>query len=142
MQYGNACRMLDIRQGKPSEAVVRTGSTRVVLRMPSNVPNTQTERPIEAASAHNDAKRLAEEMSRSLWSSLNPGYMQQDPGSLRSVASADYAWNVQEVGALTLLAAKALCKQAPCSQRAVVCRRLRKRQQPFPARGRRGVALR
>ena len=92
--------MLDIRRGKPSEAVVRTGNTRVIVRMASNVAKPQAERPLGASSSSNNAKRLAEEMSRSLWSSLNPGYIQQEPGNLRSVASSDYVWNDQEVRSL------------------------------------------
>ncbi|CAL5228118.1 g11195 [Coccomyxa viridis] len=90
-------RMLDMRQGKPSSAAVRTGNTRVLVVLPPKAAEVYAEKPIDASLGSKDTKALAEDMSRSLWSSLNPGYMQQEPGNLRSVASADYSWNEQEV---------------------------------------------
>lgn len=86
-----------MRQGKPSSAAVRTGNTRVLVVLPPKAAEVYAEKPIDASLGSKDTKALAEDMSRSLWSSLNPGYMQQEPGNLRSVASADYSWNEQEV---------------------------------------------
>ena len=86
-----------MRQGKPSNAPVRTGNTRVLVFMPPKAAEVQPEKPMDAFSGREHTKTLAEDMSRSLWSSLNPGYTQQEPGNLRSVASADYVWDKQEV---------------------------------------------
>ena len=85
---------MDKRYGRPGGAAAGTGSTRVLVRMPAQVEaaNVQPEKPSDPSS-NVGAKHLVENMSRSLWSSLNPGYIQQEPGSLRSVASADYVWN-------------------------------------------------
>ena len=89
------CRMLDMRQGMPSKAAVRTGNTRVLVRMPSTAA-VLADKPVAALNSK-DTTRLHEEMSWCLWSSLNPGYKQQGPGNLRSMASTDYVWNEQEV---------------------------------------------
>ena len=86
-----------MRQGLPSNAAVRTGNTRVLVVLPPKAAEVHAEKRTDASSDRKDTKRLAEDMSRSLWSSLNPGYMQQEPNKLRSVASADYVWNEQEV---------------------------------------------
>lgn len=90
--------MLDKRHGKRSEAAAGSGNMRVLVRHPAQVEaaNPQPEKPVEPL-LDTDAKRLLEEMSKSLWSSLNPGYIQQEPRKLRSVAAADYVWNEGEV---------------------------------------------
>lgn len=85
-----------MRHGKPDKAMVRTGNTRVLVRMPSKPAEIQAVKSISALHSK-DAMRLQEEMSRSLWSSLNPGYKQQEPERLCSMASTDYVWNEQEV---------------------------------------------
>ncbi len=89
-----------MRYGKPTDlAGVRNPNARVVQRMPSpsRAGELRAERPHDSSLSTEDPKNLAERMSRSLWSSANPGYIQQEPNKLRSVASGDYTWDSEEV---------------------------------------------
>ena len=85
-----------MRYGKPSDAELRNQNTRVVVKMPAST-DPEIERPLDGSSSAGDPKQLAVDMSMSLWSSLNPGYMRQEPAKVCSVAKADYAWNAEEV---------------------------------------------
>ena len=78
--------------------------------MPSSTA-PQIERPLDGSSSAGDPKQLAVDMSMSLWSSLNPGYMRQAPANVCSVATADYAWDSEEV---RLLRAFLSSKSAGC----------------------------
>lgn len=89
-----------MRYGKPTEvAGVRTPNARRILRKPSpsRAGELRAERPHDSALTTNDPENLAERMSRSLWSSVNPGYILQEPHKLRSVSSGDYTWDGEEV---------------------------------------------
>lgn len=99
-----------MRYGKPSDAELRNPNTRLVLKMPAST-DPEIERPLDGSSSAGDPKQLAVDMSVSLWSSLNPGYMRQEPAKVCSVAKADYAWNTDEV---RLPGAFATFKNAKC----------------------------
>ena len=86
-----------MRYGKPSDAELRNPNTRLVFKMPASSTDPEIGRPLYGSFSAGDPQQLAVDMSVSLWSSLNPGYMRQEPAKVCSVAKADYAWDTQEV---------------------------------------------
>ena len=85
-----------MRHGTPVGRAEQSGS-RIVLKMPvPTPPDHKTEDLLERPSRSADSKSLTAGMSVSLWSSINPGYILQEPANVSSIASRDYRWNEKE----------------------------------------------
>ncbi len=82
-----------MRHGTPVGRASQSGF-RVVLKTP--VPDRTAEGLLEKPSSIADTKSLTAGMSVSLWSSINPGYILQEPRNISSIASRDYKWNEEE----------------------------------------------
>ena len=85
-----------MRHGTPVGRAEQSG-TRTVLKMPvPTLPDRKAENFLEKPSSSADSKSLTAGMSVSLWSSINPGYILQEPANVSSIASRDYRWNEKE----------------------------------------------
>ena len=85
-----------MRHGTPVGRAEQSGS-RVVLKMPvPTLPDRKAEGLLDTPSSSADSKSLTAGISVSLWSSINPGYILQEPANVSSIASRDYRWNEEE----------------------------------------------